>query len=76
MEEYLTTRELSQRIKMAPGTIRNLVWQNKLKKDVHYHKPTPRKLLFAWSKVESWLHGNQESEIQNKSRPSQGLINI
>jgi len=30
-EEYLTTTELSERIKMAPGTIRNLVWKNRFK---------------------------------------------
>jgi len=40
MEEYLTTVELSERIKMAPGTIRNLVWKNELKNNVHYLKPT------------------------------------
>jgi hypothetical protein len=27
MEQYLTTIELSARIKMTPGTIRNLVWK-------------------------------------------------
>lgn len=56
MEEYLTTTELSERIKMAPGTIRNLVWKKSLKEGIHYIKPTPRKILFVWSAVESWLH--------------------
>ena len=57
MEEYLTITELSSRIKMTPGTIRNLVWKNHLIENVHYVKPTPRKLLFVWSAIESWLHG-------------------
>lgn len=56
MEEYLTTKELSRRIKMAPGTIRNLVWQQVLIENTHYVKPTPRKILFVWSAIESWLH--------------------
>ena len=56
MEEYLTTKELSARIKMTPGTIRNLVWAGKLHRNVHYLKPTPRKLLFIWSAVEDWLY--------------------
>ena len=55
MEEYLTTKELSQRIKMAPGTIRNLVWMKVFLANVHYVKPTPRKILFVWSEIESWL---------------------
>ena len=58
MEEYLTVSELSARIKMAEGTIRNLVYQKKFKERVHYVKPTPRKLLFIWSQVEQWLFSN------------------
>ena len=57
MEEYLTTAELSTRIKMAPGTIRNLVCKNEFKKNTHYVKPTKGKLLFVWSEIEAWLHG-------------------
>lgn len=56
MEEYLTTKELSSRIKMAPGTIRNLVWNKTLLEGVHYVKPSSRKLLFVWSQVEAWLY--------------------
>lgn len=40
MEEYLTTKELSIRIKMAPGTIRNLVWKKSFLEGIHYVKPT------------------------------------
>jgi hypothetical protein len=56
MEEYLTTEELSARIKMAPGTIRNLVSKNEFQVNIHYVKPTKRKLLFVWSSVEKWLY--------------------
>jgi len=55
MEEYLTIKELGCRIKMAPGTIRNLIWKREFKERVHYLKPTPRKVLFIWSAVEDWL---------------------
>jgi len=65
----MTVNELGSRIKMSPGTIRNLVWQKKLLKDIHYLKPTPRKLLFIWSAVESWLRGDhigvQETNLGN-----------
>lgn len=76
MEEYLTTIELSQRIKMAPGTIRNLVWKNKLKKDIHYLKPTSRKLLFVWSEMKTWLHGDSSSMDTCVKRVNRSLINI
>ena len=72
MEEYLTTFELSERIKMTPGTIRNLIYNKKLIKNIHYIKPTSRKLLFVWSEMEIWIYGkNSDSNNQSKS-----LINI
>ncbi len=57
MEQYLTVKELAERIKMAPGTVRNLVWRKEFQENVHYLKPTSRKVLFIWSAVEAWLHG-------------------
>jgi len=56
MEEYLTTAQLSARIKMAQGTIRNLIWKEVLIEHTHFIKPTPRKLLFKWSAIEKWLN--------------------
>ena len=60
MEEYLTTQELSNRIKMVPGTIRNLVWKKELIENVHYVKPTSRKMLFIWSRCEKWLYNRAD----------------
>ena len=71
MEEYLTTIELSSRIKMTPGTIRNLVWKKSFLEGVHYVKPTGRKLLFVWSGCQAWLHGAIQDQGNEKS-----LINI
>ncbi len=79
MEQYLTTKELSNKIKMAQGTIRNLVWQNELKLNVHYVKPTTRKILFIWSGIEQWLYGGlipQSHEHKTASQKKTGLINI
>jgi len=66
MEEYLTTKELSQRIKMAQGTIRNLVWQKMLIENIHYVKPTSRKILFLWSAIELWLHNGENIHSASK----------
>lgn len=71
MEIFLTTEELSQKIKMAPGTIRNLVWKKVFKENVHYVKPSARKLLFVWSQVELWLYSSGNTSTEAKS-----LINI
>jgi hypothetical protein len=76
MEEYLTTTELSQRIKMAPGTIRNLVWKREFRENTHYLKPTRRKLLFVWSQVEAWLHRNSFHAEPEGSKRIDSLINI
>ena len=74
MEEYLTIDELSQRIKMAPGTIRNLIWKQEFRQNIHYIKPTPRKVLFVWQAVEDWLHGNPAGVREPLLQ--EGLINI
>ena len=76
MEEYLTTTELSERIKMKPGTIRDLVWKKELKINTHYFKPTPRKLLFIWSAIEKWLHGGSEAVSSKTTIRSKSLIDI
>ena len=70
MEEYLTTVELSVRIKMTPGTIRNLVWKKEFQEGIHFVKPTAGKLLFLWSAIEQWLYGKTPKKL-NRS-----LINI
>ncbi len=67
MEEYLTTKELSERVKMAPGTIRNLVWKKVLLENIHYVKPTGRKLLFVWSACEHWLYSDTKQSINEGS---------
>lgn len=74
MEEYLTIDELSQRIKMAPGTIRNLIWKQEFRQNIHYIKPTPRKVLFIWQAVEDWLHGNPAGV--RETLHVEGAINI
>jgi hypothetical protein len=56
---------------MAPGTIRNLVWKKVFIENVHYVKPSARKLLFVWSGVKQWLHGQSTISTTRES-----LINI
>ena len=75
MEEYLSVKELSRRIKMPPGTIRNLIWKKEFLEGIHFVKPTPRKILFAWSAVEQWLWRGMPSNVR-EADTSKSLINI
>ena len=75
-EKYLTTKEMSRRSKFAEGTIRNMVWQGKFTKGVHYVKPTPRKILFIWPAIEAWLLGTPTEDLVPKGGRSESLINI
>lgn len=65
MEEYLTTDELCERIKYQKQTIYNLIHRKVFIQGKHFFKPTPRKILFKWSEIQSWIGEdscpNQES---------------
>ena len=50
---YLTTEELSARIKFDPRTIRNQLKDSVLLEGLHYIRPFGgRKLLFLWGPIE------------------------
>lgn len=50
---YLTTEELSERIKYDPRTIRNCLKDSVLIEGVHYIRPFGgRKILYLWEKIE------------------------
>jgi hypothetical protein len=50
---YLTTYELSKRIRYTPATIRNQLKDNVLLEGTHYFRPFGgRKILFIWEAIE------------------------
>lgn len=52
-QTYLTTAELSKRIKYNPRTIRNQLLNYKLLEGIHYFRPFGgRKILFVWEQIE------------------------
>lgn len=57
-EEYLSVRQLCERIPYKEQTVRNLMTQGVLKRDVHYIKPRGR-VMFMWSAVRAWLEGQR-----------------
>ena len=51
---YLTTRELSDRIKYEPRTIRDCLKDSVLLEGVHYIRPFGgRKILYIWEQIET-----------------------
>ena len=52
-QTYLTTRELSDRIKYEPRTIRDCLKDSVLLEGVHYIRPFGgRKILYIWEQIE------------------------
>lgn len=90
MEEYLTVKELSSRIKFSKQSLYNIIHKGGFILGKHYLKPTPKKILFKWSEIQTWMGEisclstietsesfNQNENINNRShiRPK-SLINI
>lgn len=79
MEVYLTVQELSERIKIARQTIYNKIHKKEFILNVHYHKPTRKKILFKWSAVKQWLEGvelNSDYEDCSDIEPASILKSI
>ena len=52
-QTYLTTAELSTRIKYNPRTIRNQLKDSVLLEGIHYIRPFGgRKILYVWEQIE------------------------
>lgn len=52
-QTYLTTEELSKRIKYDPRTIRERLKDSVLLEGIHYVRPFGgRKILYIWEKIE------------------------
>ena len=67
MEEYLTVKELSERIKLAKQTIYNMIYKKEFVLNKHYYKPKTKIILFKWSAIEKWLEGDRPN--LNESSP-------
>ena len=59
-KDYLSLKELCERIPYNDQTIRNMMTKGKLLLGTHYYKPNGR-LIFKWSAIVKWIEGEQES---------------
>lgn len=64
-QTYLTTEELSERIKYNPRTIRTRLKDSVLIENIHYIRPFGgRKILYVWEQIE-----------EDMCKPAMSLIN-
>ena len=70
-EEYLTVKELSEKIKFSKQSLYNLIHKGTFVLGKHYLKPTPKKVLFKWTEIRGWmgasLHSQQTHVTKNDS---------
>ena len=52
---YLTTDELSKKIKYAEQTLYNAIHSQVFQLGVHFIKPSRKKILWIWPEIEKWL---------------------
>ena len=63
-QTYLTTEELSARIKYDPRTIRNQLKDSVLLEGVHYIRPFGgRKILYIWGRIEKDMAQPQPRDL-------------
>jgi predicted DNA-binding transcriptional regulator AlpA len=67
-EIYLTTEELSERMKFAQQTLYNHIHEKVFQQGVHFIKPSRKKILWIWPEIEKWL--------LEKSSGGQNILNI
>ena len=74
IEEYLTVEELAARIKFSRQSIYNMISKGEFVLHQHYLKPRPKKILFKWSAIMTWMEkGSSKPDPQNKSRQDSSL---
>ena len=73
MEEYLTVKELSERIKLAKQTIYNMIHKNEFVLNTHYYKPKAKIILFKWSAIEKWLEGDNPDLNESPLLPTKKI---
>jgi len=69
MEEYLTTDELCERIKYQRQTVYNLIHKKIFIQGKHFLKPTPKKILFRWSEIKTWIGEDPDSNQESARIP-------
>lgn len=59
--EYLTTREVAERLRLRPKRVLALVAAGVFREGQHYLRPPGIRIRFVWSRIEAWLRGEDEN---------------
>jgi hypothetical protein len=73
-EEYLTIKELAERLRNKPKTIRNKIANGIFKKDVHYFRPAGLGTRFKWSAIVKWMESEARDTGYKGIRMARGYI--
>ena len=74
-EQFLTVKELGERIKYSQQTIYNMIHQGAFVRGEHYVKPGRKKVLFLWSAICKWLE-SKEVQGHGTQQTTKSIINI
>jgi len=67
---YLSTEELSERIKYDPRTIRECLKDSVLLEGIHYLRPFGRrKILYIWERIEKDMFRSALSPVSERGGP-------
>lgn len=58
--EYLTTREVAERLRLRPKRVLALVASGTFREGRHYVRPPGIRIRFIWPRIEAWLQGDDE----------------
>ena len=58
--EYLTTREVAERLRLRPKRVLALVSSGTFREGWHFVRPAGIRIRFIWPRVEAWLQGADE----------------
>lgn len=68
-EEYLTIKELADRLKLSPKTVQNKMAVGTFRKGVHYFRPEGMTARFKWSAIINWMEQGQTASDELPEDP-------
>ena len=76
MKEYLSVKQLCEEIGYARQSIYNMISNNIFVVNVHYIKPSRKKIIFIGKEIEKWMHDESAVNAASKIDYSKSRINI
>ena len=65
-QEYLTTEEVAERLRLKPKTIHNKMAQGIFQKGIHYYSPPGIGPRFKWSAIVKYMESGETRDTRYK----------